>query len=527
MNSFFSEQLRHNVFKVNLARAIVTWLVIQFSVTAIPASADDETEKNISVLHNSVAILPFENLSANPDDAYLAMGIHQDILFLLAQIKDISVIAHNGVFLTDINYTNKKIMGENKFPSDMPIAEIASALNVGTIMKGDFQYADNQFNLAVQLFDASGNNQLWSKMYERDLSDIFAVQADIIKNIIKTLGADRSETEISRVEKPLANSIEAYKFYLKARTLVSHLEAGMSPQFYQYIDQAIAIDPDFALAHAVKGTGYGMAYTFGNRSGMSSIADVEKIAAVHTKKALELDPELCYSHMAQALNHYGHGRKAEGKQAYERALKLGPNVTVILNGYAHYLSFLGEDEYAIQLAERAQALTPNDASWHTRLGVPLMFGDKPVEAAYHFREGLKYYEFPWLHRLLAQAEYLSGNRDEAIKHLRISEKIQESVGRRPDVFTAYIYSLMGLKDDAARMVTKLGGKAPTSGHIGVRIWVMANLAIGKPDIAYDILKADPNNGLVSLQEIKGNVMKDPVLEEPRFVELRNQIGSLN
>jgi len=527
MNSFFSEQLRHNVFKINLARAIVTWLVIQFSVTTVPAFAADETEKNNSVLHNSVAILPFENLSPNPDDAYLAMGVHQDILFLLAQIKDLNVIAHNGVFSTDINYTNKKVVGENKFPSDMPIAEIANTLNVSTIMKGNFHYADNQFNLAVQLFNASGNNQLWSKMYERDLSDIFAVQADIVKNITKALGTDISEAEIARIEKPLANSIEAYKFYLKARTMVSHLEAGMPPQFYQYLDQAIAIDPDFALAHAVKGTGYGMAHTFGNRSGMASIADVEKIAAAHTKKALELDPNLCYSHMAQALNHYGHGRKAEGRQAYERALQLGPNVTVILNGYSHYLSFLEEDEYAIQIAERAQELTPHDASWHARLGGPLMFADRPVEAAYNYREGLKYYEFPWLHRLLGQAEFLSGNRDEAIKHLRISEQIQESVGRRPDVMTAYTYSLMGLKEDAARMVNKLGGKAPTSGHIGVRVWVLANLAIGKPDTAYDILKADPNNGLVSLQEIKGNMLNDPILEEPRFVELRNQIGSLN
>ena len=73
--------------------------------------------------------------------------------------------------------------------------------------------------------------------------------------------------------------------------------------------------------------------------------------------------------------HYSHGRTEEARQAYERALQLGPNVTIILNGFAHYLSFLGEDHEAIRLAKRAQALTPNDASWHARLGVPLMFGD--------------------------------------------------------------------------------------------------------------------------------------------------------
>ena len=150
---------------------------------------------------------------------------------------------------------------------------------------------DDQIHVDVQLLDASGSNELWSEAYERDFSDIFAIQTDIAENIATVVGANLSEAETARIKQPLANSIEAYKVYLKARTLVSHLEGGMPFEFYQYMDEAIAIDPDFALAHAVKAAGYGLAHTFGNRSGMASLADVERIAAAHTGKALGIGPK--------------------------------------------------------------------------------------------------------------------------------------------------------------------------------------------------------------------------------------------
>ena len=480
-----------------------------------------------TVLHNSVAVLIFNNLSPNPDDAYLTMGFHQDLLFLLAQIEDMSVIAHNGVFNTDISYTNKDIVGEAKFPSDMPIDEIASNLNVGAIMKGSVLYEDNIINVDVQLFNAADNNELWSETYERDLADIFTIQAEIVEQIAMAVGANVSEAEKARIHKPLANSIEAYKLYLKGRTVVSHIEAGMPPKFYQYMDEAIAADPDFALAHALKATAYGIAHTFANPNRLSSLAEEEKIAAAHTEKALALDPNLCFAHMAQALIHFINGRNVEANQAYERALQLGPNVTVILDGYAHFLSVIEEHDKAVQMAGRAQALTPNDASWHARLGSPLTFGGRSDEAAYQFRQGLKYYEFPWLYRMLGIAEYLSGNKDESIKAIRTAEQIQTEVGRGPDMMVAYTYSRLGLSEDAARLVNEYETRIAKGQSVSITNSTLMNLAIGNTDEAYDALSQDPNGGLVSLQYIKSNVMSDPVMDEPRFVELRNRIGSSN
>ena len=526
MNSLCCELKRHSIFEVSIVHTIVAFLVIQIYGCSTPYVANKASEsvsnETITVLHNSIAILPFENLSINPDDAYIAMGIHKDLLYLLGQLQDVSVISHNGIFELD----DSAVMYAN-YPSDISITEIASKLNVGTVLKGRVRYSIDRVNIAVQLFDASGNNQLWSESYELDIADIFTVQARIVENIVMTLGAEVSEAERDRIGKPLTNSVEAYKLYLKANLIIAHLEAGMPHEFYEYLDQAIAIDPDFAQAHAIRATGTGLAHTFGNRLKMPSLDDVDKLTIDHAQKALALNPNLPFAHMAQALTHYSHGRKEEGKQAYERALALGPNLVEVLNGFSHFLSYYGDDDKAVRLAERAQELTPNIANWHARLGIPLLYADRPVEAAYRFREGLKYREFPWLHRLLAMAEYLSGDRDEAIKELRIAEQQQAAAGRAPDALTAYTYSLLGLKDDATRLVTEIETRVAQGQFITPVNWTFANLAASNYDKAYEILRPNVNSGVVQLQYLKGNFMKDPVLEEPRFAELRNQVGSLN
>ena len=525
MNSYFAKLQYHIVFNAKVVRAMMVWLVMQFSVAAPSTFAVEEnaqTEQTRAVLHNSIAVMPFENLSSDPNDAYFAAGIHVEIINQLTKIQDLSVISNTGIVV----YGDRKavIAGKERYPSDMPITEVASKLNIETVMKGRVRYANDRINIAVQLFDASGN-QLWSEKYERDLSDIFMVQAEIVEHIAVTVGAKVSTTETKRIAKVPTHSLEAYVLYLKARVLVSHIETGMPTLFYQYLDQAIALDPNFALAHAIKATSYGLAHSFGNLVTLMSLDDVEKVAATHTDRAMALDPNLYFANMAQALIHFIRGRHLEAEQVFERALQLGPSSVEVLNSYSHFLSFNGKDDKAIQLSERAQMLTPNDASFHARLSMPLLYANKPIEAAKHFRQGLKYHEYHWLHRLLGMAEYLSGNNAEALKEVRIAEKMLADTGRGPDALAAYTYSLLGYQDDATRLVNAIEAKVVAGQFITPVNWTYANLAIGKYDSAFEILNQDVNSGLVQLQYLKHNIMNDPALEEPRFVELRNRIGS--
>ncbi len=526
MNSLNCGLTRYNIFDVSFIRAIVASLVILTYGCTTPMVTDKAGEsagnETMAVLPNSIAILPFDNLSTDPEDAYFSMGIQKDLIYKLSLIQDVGVISHNGIFELD----NDEVMHAN-YPSDITVPEIASKLNVGTVMKGRVRLTNDRVNIAVQLLDASGDNVLWREIYELDIAGIFTVQARIVENVVAALGAKVTAAEKARIEKPLTSSTEAYKLYLKANLVVAHLEAGMSAEFYENIDHAIELDPNFAHAHAIRAAGTGLAHTFGNRLRLPSLDDVDRLTVAHVEKALALDPNDPFAHMAQALTHYSHGRKEEGRQAYERALALGPNLVEVLNGFSHFLSYYGDDDKAILLARRAQVLTPNIANWHARLAIPMLYANKGEEAAYHFRKGLTYREFPWLHRLLAQAEYMAGNRAEAIKEARIAEQQQAAAGRGADPLTAYTYSLLGLQDDANRLVSEIEERVAQGRFITPVSWTWANIAAGNYDKAYEILEPNVNKGVVQLQYIKGNFMKDPALEVARFAELRNQIGSLN
>jgi TolB-like protein/Tfp pilus assembly protein PilF len=198
-----------------------------------------EAQPESAVMPNSVAVLPFLNLSPKEDEAYFAAGIHEEILNQLAKLGNLNVIARTSV----MRYAG----------SDKTIPEIARELNVGSVMEGSIRYADGQVLVTAQLIDAGTNVHLWSDSYQRDFSNIFGIQADIAMNVANALRAEFSPEEQRSIEELPTTSIEAYDHYLLARSLASQgfggLGSGDAPQraIAEY-EQALALDPDFKLA---------------------------------------------------------------------------------------------------------------------------------------------------------------------------------------------------------------------------------------------------------------------------------------
>ncbi len=513
MNLFYSVKHPRKTSKVDVRRAIVLYLIIQFPVTVLPAFADEEVEKNNPVLHNSIAILPFENLSSNSDNAYFAVGIHGEILDQLAKIRDINPISRPSL----LRYKDRH----------MPIAEIASELNVETIMKGSVHHTNNRINIAVQLIDASNNKQLWSEIYERDLSDIFLIQEEIVGHIVMALDADISSAEQERVRKVPTRSLEAYASYMKARILVESLVPGAPVEFYQHLDQAIELDPDFALAHAVKACIYELAVGAGYQLNNQTVEEMKEVARKHTKKALELDPNLGMAHWAQALLQFNSRDGAESIKTYERTLELRPNDVNIIDEYARFLTYIGENqEEAIQLSYRALTLAPNEALWHARFGKTIMYAGNPADAVEVIRRAIKLEPSKYgAHGYHGMIQIILGNETEGLKELRLAD--EQLVNRNPPFSLcrlAYFYSRLGYHEDAVRLVKRIEKLATNGRHIRISIWAISYLAIGEADKAYNILKQNPNEGISSLQIIQSNILNDPVLKEPRFVALREQIA---
>jgi len=207
------------------------------SLQLMPAAPESPTpaapeQPESPVLPNSVAVLPLQNLSPDPNNAYFAAGIHEEILNQLAKLSNLNVISRTSV----VRYAD----------SGMSIPQIAAELNVQTVMEGSVRYANNRVLVTMQLIDPETDAHLWSDSYNRDLADVFAIQADIAMNVANALRAEFSQAEQARIEAVPTDSPEAYAEYLRARAAVEYDTA------FGLLDAAIRLDPEFALAYATK-----------------------------------------------------------------------------------------------------------------------------------------------------------------------------------------------------------------------------------------------------------------------------------
>ncbi len=497
---------------INLRSTIVILLVAQIMFLTPESIAVEAAEKPKTVIENSIAVLPFENLSPNPDDAYFAVGVHQEILDTLTKIKDISAITRLSV----LRYED----------DDRSISEIASELNVETIMKGRVGFADNKMTFELQLYDASNNDQLWSKIYERELSDIFTTQSEIISHIAMALGAEVTAAEQERIDNVPTVSLEAYTIYLKAKAVPSIIGIVKPHTFYEYLEQAIALDPDFALAHAYKARGYAFAKRVARRIKGLTPDEMEKVALSHAEIALALDPNLGLAHRAIADIHRSHQRETEAKEAFERALQFNPNDVEILGSYARSFTALGKHDVADQISRRVLELAPNDANNYYLLGRALMYAGDPASAAKQFRLGNAIEPNFYRYLNLCLAEFLLGNNTEAEEAIRHAEQlIDASITTRGTSRVAYAYSRLGLSEDAQRVFNLVEVRVANGSFISGEIRALSYLAIGEIEKAYNALSEKPKEGITFLKEIKANSLHNPVLEEPRFVELRKLMGS--
>ncbi len=495
------------------------------SETVAAATADAPlpvvVQEQRDVLPNSVAVLPFENLSLDPENAFFAAGIHESTLNQLAKIRDVNVIARTSV----LQYAE----------DPPPIPDIATALNVEMVMEGSVRYANDRVLITAQLIDGQTGAHLWSDEYNRGLADIFAVQAEIAAAIATALEAEFSVIEQRDIERPLTNSPEAYALYLKALAAVGNVTnadttADASSDFNDYLDQAIAVDPEFARAHALKAVDYATSIIRPARlSDELSVADKVRLAREHAETALELDPTLGLAHDALAQTYRFSLRWAEAEEAFERAIELAPNDPQILQQFSTFSMNIGQFDDAINTARRLGELDPSS-------GLPALpyalFVTGNLDAAIAAaREGIKVYPAePRFYGTLGISEAMRGNVEAALENLRLFDGLTQDSFVPPYTLAenAYAYARVGYLEDAVRIfdrVEQMGAEY----QIGAGNWALLYLAIGDEvqalhwlQTAADIQTTDA--GYISLVYVAQNIFSDPVLNQSEFVEARQRLG---
>ena len=301
-----------------------------------------------AVAEKSIAMLPFENLSQDPDNAYFATGIQDEILTRLAKIGALKVISRNSTQQYAARPGN--------------LSEIARQLGVANIVEGSVQKAGDQVHINVQLIRASTDEHLWAESYDRKLENIFEVEGEVAAAVAEALKATLTGAAQQALKQKPTNSSEAYDAYL--RGLAYSLRPIYSPSdnfdAIRYFDQAVKLDPKFALAWAWLARENAVGYFNGIGDDVPALREAARRAA---DKAVELQPDLGEAYLAQGFSHYYGDRDYGGAiTLFEKAGKLSPNNSQVPLALAWVCRRLGEWERSLDYFRQAIQLNPRDTA---------------------------------------------------------------------------------------------------------------------------------------------------------------------
>ncbi|HEY5623324.1 MAG TPA: hypothetical protein VIV14_06150, partial [Gammaproteobacteria bacterium] len=429
---------------INLA--IICGLVVVLGFVIYDFASEEETAQDSAlvadVLPNSIAVLPFDNLSPDPNNAYFAAGIHEATLNQLANVNDLSVIARTSV----LQYAD----------NPPPIPEIARELRVETVLEGSVRYDNDRVLITAQLIDGRTGAHLWSEEFNRNLSDIFAIQAEIAAQIARRLQADISPEEEARIRRAATESDAAYALYLRS------LEPNEADVVIGYLDRAVDIDADFALAHAMKARV--LAYDYPGEVARAVAIDpesaplvaleLERLVVTTAERALELDPELGLAHAALGVMHMRAWRSQEAEAAFARALALTPHDTEVLRWASYFESLAGNSGAAINLMQRAVEIDPENSFFDL---AEAYFFAREFDAAAAIHQQLLSDDDPdsGSYRFYAEVETARGLCGAALDNFGIAEQLGLGGGVGPRVRVAYAYSRCDRPADANRILATI------------------------------------------------------------------------
>ncbi len=319
------------------------------TTAAVPVAGTAPAEQEVlqtPAAEQSIAVLPFDNRSNQPEDEFFAEGMHDDLLTTLAQIGSMKVISRTSVM--QYRDTTKRL------------PEIARELGVANILEGGVQRAGNQVRINVQLIDAETDEHLWAKIYDRELTaeNLFAIQSEISKSIAEALHATLSPEEEQRISTAPTDNLEAFDHYLRGRNLMATRAVEDLKRATEEFLKAVELDPQFALAWVGVADSHSLLENYGSMP-LGTFFEVQDDAI---NKALEIDPGLGEAYASLGWLQRDKGDLAAAERALKQAIRLSPNYATSY----HWLSNMLRDdvnrvEEALVYAQRAAELDPNSA----------------------------------------------------------------------------------------------------------------------------------------------------------------------
>ena len=482
-----------------LAAAVIITCILAASY--ILQRKSDSSATSEVVPEKSIAVLPFQNMSGDPDNAYFANGIQDEILTRLSKISDLKVIARTSVQ----HYQSK--------PENLPT--IGKQLGVAYFLEGSVQKSADAVRVNVQLIKAANDSHLWADTFDRKLTDIFAVETEIAKTVADTLQAKLTGSEEQAIAAKPTENPEAHELYLKGRFFWNKRTSSDLKTAIQFFDEAIEKDPGYALAYA----GLADAYAILTAYGAASVSESLPRAELAAKKALELDESLAEAHTSLGLLLFYNLDFQGATKQFERAIALNPNYATAHHWYGlGPLRCLGNSDKAIAELNRALQLDPLSLIINADLGVGLMTARRYDEAIVQLRKTVEmdpYFYYAHLH--LGKALQLNGQLDEAIAEYKKAAALNDD----PLVLglLAQGYAKVGQRDEALKTLEQLQQIA-TQRYVWNYTFALVHIALGENDKAIDFLERDyRDHADYEIALIKVDPMLDPLRGDPRFEAL--------
>ena len=469
-------------------------------------AAREASTAGSEIPEKSIAVLPFENLSEDKENAYFAEGVQDEILTRLAKVADLKVISRTST------------QHFKSAPENLP--QIAKQLGVANILEGSVQKANNQVRVNVQLINAMSDAHLWADTYDRKLIDVFSVESEIAKAIADALQAKLTGSEQKSMSKKPTTNPEAYELYLKGRFFWNKRTADALRKAIDYFKQAIEKDPNYALAYAGLADSYTLLSVFGAASPQDSIPQARAAA----KKALELDNTLAEAHasLGRILSGYDYAF-ARAIAEFERAIQLNPNYATsyhwISNGP---LTARGEFDRAIAEGKRAVELDPLSMINNADLGQIYFYARRYDEAISQVAKAIEIDPHSYLaHYYLGQIYQLQGHLAEAIAEFQKAVELDDD----PEAlaFLGQAYARAGKRDEAQKILARLTEETK-SRYVSAYSFALMFVALGDKERAIDALERAYREGAANdIITIKVDPMLDDLHGQPHFEALAEKI----
>jgi TolB-like protein/Tfp pilus assembly protein PilF len=458
---------------------------------------------------DSLAVLPLENLSRDPDQQYFVDGMHEAITGELARIRALKVISRTSVM---------RYQGTNK-----SAPEIARELGVDAVVEGSVLFADGRVRITVQLIDGTSDRHLLAESYERDMSHVLSLQDTVARAIAERIQVTLTPAEQTRLATHRVVNPEAYRLYLVGNfQLGKQSETGFR-QALQHYRQAVDIDPGYAPAYA----GQAMAYIeLGSWASSLPPGAVHAQARAAAQQALERDSTLAEGHIAIArIKQLFEWDWAGAEAAYRKGIALNPGSSHALLTYGNYLMSMGRFEEAAAINRRAVELDPLSPHGYNELGWALDHLWRDAEALDQYKKALDLApDLPNVHLVLAEFQIDRGRFDDAARHARVADSLLGGAGSPAWMARlGYIHARTNRRADALRILNELRTRSERE-YVPPSALASVHIGLGQNEEALELLELAYERRDVVLVWLKVRRYFDPLRDDPRFQELLRRMN---